>query len=164
MKVFNYLVVLLVLLLAAPVVWAGQVGHTVDMPEYLTANVSVHSPIVAVHCRDVNHVHNLLYTKQIGADAITFYTLRTQTWKKAGNLLAGITGYINHKGAAVLTDRTVFSRWQSADTVVFAGKIDNYNKSLDPTEDPALIKLDFTGPANHKEAVLRTGIGKVVVA
>ena len=106
MKYVTYLAVCLVMLLAAPVVWAGQVGHTVDMPEFLTANVSFNSPIVAAHCRDVNHVHNLLYTKQIGADAVTFYTLETKTWKKAGNLLAGITGYINHKGAAVLTDKT----------------------------------------------------------
>lgn len=95
----------LVLLLAAPVVWAGQVGQTVDMPEYLPSVALEVAPIVAADCRDVTEVQNLLYTKQTGADANTFYTLETETWKKAGNIPNG-DGYINHKEAAVLTDRT----------------------------------------------------------
>ena len=116
MKYITYLAVCLVMLLAAPVVWAGQVDHRVDIPEYMPLIAMEFSPIVAAHCRDVNHVHNLyFYIKQIGADAITFYALETQTWKKAGNLLAGITGDINLQGVAVLTDKTVFSAFKQQD-------------------------------------------------
>ncbi|MCK5602672.1 hypothetical protein KAR91_12400 [Candidatus Pacearchaeota archaeon] len=110
MKYITYLVMLLVLLLAAPVVWAGQVGHTVDMPEYLTANVSVHSPIVAAHCRDVGHSHNLFIYKKTNVD----YT-ETIALPNGDGIIAWIgTGLDNHKEAAVLTGKAEFSRWQSA--------------------------------------------------
>ena len=108
MKYITYLVMCFVLLLAAPVVWAGQVEQTVDMPEYLPSVALEFSPVVAAHCRDVDPTCKLVYiTNQTGADANTFYTLETETWKKAGNIPNG-DGYINHKGAAVVTDRTVY--------------------------------------------------------
>ena len=53
MKYITYLVMCLVMLLAAPVVWAGQVGHTVDMPEYMPSVALEFSPVVAADCRDV---------------------------------------------------------------------------------------------------------------
>lgn len=137
--------------LFAPVVFAGEIGQRVDMPEYLLPGKAFIVAKSTANCRDVNHVHNLFIYKsdQIKNPAFAYTT-------NGGSLEMIPETYKNHKGAAVLTDRTVFSRWQSADTTVFAGKIDKYNKSLDPTEDPASIKLDSNGTANHKEAATLT--------
>jgi len=66
MKYITYLVVCLVMLLAAPVVWAGQVGNTIDMPEYSPSLALEFSPVVAAHCRDVfpSIQQAVIYTKQ----------------------------------------------------------------------------------------------------
>ncbi len=113
MKYISYLVMCLVLLLAAPVVWAGQIGQTVDMPEYSPVAALEFSPIVAADCRDV-FVYNNPRT--------TVYFLRYLKVDEPGipngdgNIAWINPGYLNHKGAAVLTDKTVYQCWQSAAT------------------------------------------------
>ena len=115
MKYITYLVMCLVMLFAAPVVWAGQADPTCTMPEYMPSVALEFSPVVAADCRDVLFRQSLQQTViyKLTVPQSKAYKTETRIW--AGNLLAGITGDINLKGAAVLTGKAEFSGWQSAD-------------------------------------------------
>ena len=115
MKKFCFLVSLLVLIFSPFIFAAGLIANAPEIPGYKSPVLIPNMPIVAVHCRDVFEPNKLvfIYTKGSIKNPVAILEIT------GGNLEVIQQTHINHKGAAVLTDRTVFQRWQSATHTLF---------------------------------------------
>lgn len=119
MKKFFFILTLLLAMLYAPFVWAVQaIGNAPELPGYNTLVFETQQAVIIPDCRDVFQLTNMhvIYTKSTVSQKPFYEKTQTRIW--AGNLLTGITGYLNHREAAVLTDKTVLQAWQSAETYI----------------------------------------------
>ena len=119
MKYITYLVMCLVMLLAAPVVWAGQAGQTVDMPEYFGPDIVAYASVKDPTCRDVFASNQTLIIYKSTSPQKQSLSAKTRIWAGNQTLIPNGDGF-THKEAAVLMGKAEFLGWQSADTVVFA--------------------------------------------
>ncbi len=113
MKKFCFLVSLLVLIFSLfTFALAELIAKAPEISGYKSPVFMPNVPIVAVHCRDVFEPSQLvfIYTANIIKNPVAILEF------SGGSLEIIPETYKDHKGAAVLTDKTVFQHWQSAAT------------------------------------------------
>ena len=98
--------------LFSPVVFAAEIGQTIDMPGYFTPGTGLFVTAKDPTCRDVFASSQL---DVIYAKANYNYIQRLDPTEDPASIKLDFIGHPNFKGAAVLTGKAEFLRWQSAD-------------------------------------------------
>ena len=113
-KLFFILTLVLSVLFAPFILAVNAIQNVPVMPGYQIPVLELPALVMPVNCRDVLHPANMviIYTDQSIKNPGIIMIMQ-----KTGGSLDEILGtYKNHKGAATLTDKTVFQCWQSAVT------------------------------------------------